>query len=145
MLGIAPLSSSVRRHQIGTSSIRTTKLGDRTCHAISIDAIEKIRVLYPGTVAQTSMGAMVLYGDTLAVSVASSLGERKQTRISSQAVIYQPRADQWELADVLTFGEAGWSDYAFALALDGSQGQASRLAVGSMNTQSGFMAGAVNI
>jgi hypothetical protein len=46
--------AAVRRHQIGTSSIRTTKVGDRTSHAISIDAIEKIRVLSPGTVAQTT-------------------------------------------------------------------------------------------
>jgi hypothetical protein len=46
---------------------------------------------------------------------------------------------------VESFQEAGWDDYAYTLTLAAIQGQASRLAVGSMNSQSGFMAGAVNI
>ena len=46
---------------------------------------------------------------------------------------------------VKSFQEAGWGDYASTLALAAIQGQASRLAVGSMNSQSGFMAGVVYI
>ena len=93
---------------------------------------------------ETSVGAMALYGDTLAVSVVADQGEREQTRISNQVVIYQRRTGQWEQAEVLLFGETGW-DYSRALSLDGSQGQASRLAVGTARSQSGFMAGAVYI
>jgi hypothetical protein len=94
---------------------------------------------------ETSVGAMALYGDTLAVSLAARQGEREHSSLFSQVVIYQRRAGQWEQADVLPIGEAGWGDYSYALALDGSQGQASRLAVGTARSQSGFLAGAVYI
>ena len=94
---------------------------------------------------ETSVGGMALFGDTLAVSVVSRQGEREQTSLLSKLIIYQHRAGQWEQVDVITFGESGWGDYPVALSLDGSQGQASRLAVGSMNSQSGFFAGAVYI
>ena len=46
---------------------------------------------------------------------------------------------------VKSLQESGWGDYAYTIALAAIQGQASRLAVGSMNSQSGFMAGAVYI
>jgi len=94
---------------------------------------------------QTSVGEMALYGDTLAVSLAARQGEREHSSLFSQVVIYQRRAGQWEQADVLTFGESGLGDYSRALALDGDKGKASRLAVGTMRSQSGFLAGAVYI
>jgi len=92
---------------------------------------------------ETSVGAMALFGDTLAVSVITRQGEQEQTRISSRVIIYQRSEGQWEQAESLTFVEAGRVDYAGALALDGSQGGASRLVVGTSGSQSGFMSGAV--
>ncbi len=94
---------------------------------------------------ETSVGEMALYGDTLAVSLVASQGEREQTQATSRVIIYQRSEGQWEQAESLSFGEAGWGDFARALSLDGSQGQASRLAVGTARSQSGFMAGAVYI
>jgi hypothetical protein len=94
---------------------------------------------------ETSVGAMALYGDTLAVSLIASQGEKEQSRASNQVVIYQHHAGQWEQAEVLPLGEAGLGDYSRALALDGDKGKASRLAVGTMRSQSGFMAGSVYI
>lgn len=94
---------------------------------------------------QTSLGPMALSGDTLAVSVTGRKGEKEHTQSFSQVIIYQHHADQWQLSDVLPYGEAGWGNYVAALALDGSQGQTSRLAVGIASSQSGFMSGAVYI
>ena len=92
--------------------------------------------------------SLALYGETLALGVQYRQGEGEQTLLFSRVLIYEPQEGGWEKIQELSYGEdttAGWGEYAMAIALDGSRGQAGRLVVGTSSSHAGFAAGAVTV